>query len=118
MALTVTDTCKRVSISSKRQITIPQAFFNALGFGNEAECIFRDNELILRPTYHEASSEFAEQILADIIKEGFSGEALLKEFKMRQAKVRPAVVRMLEEADAVAEDAAEYMTMDEVFGDC
>ena len=29
---------KIVSISSKRQITIPQKFFNLLGFGNEAEC--------------------------------------------------------------------------------
>ncbi len=117
MALTVTDTCKRVSISSKRQITIPQVFFNALGFGNEAELIYKDNELIIRPAHHEMSSEFAEQILADIVKEGYSGEALLKEFKARQAKIRPAVVRMLEEADAVAEDAAEYITIDEVFGE-
>ena len=117
MSLAVTDTCKRVSISSKRQITIPQAFFSALGFGTEAECIFRDNELVLRPARQEGSSEFAEQILAEIIKEGFSGEDLLKEFKIRQTKIRPAVVKMLEEADAVAEDRAEYMSIDDVFGD-
>ena len=30
---------KIISISSKRQITIPQKFFNLLGFENEAECV-------------------------------------------------------------------------------
>lgn len=40
---------KKVSISSKRQITIPQKFFTLLGFNTEAECIMRGNELVLRP---------------------------------------------------------------------
>lgn len=34
---------KKVSISSKRQITIPQKFFTLLGFNTEAECIMRGN---------------------------------------------------------------------------
>ena len=38
---------KKVSISSKRQITIPQKFFTLLGFNTEAECIMRGNELVL-----------------------------------------------------------------------
>ena len=42
----------------------------------------------------------AEQILADLIAEGFSGQELLDEFKTRQAKVRPAVEAMLEAAKA------------------
>ena len=29
---------KKVSISAKRQITIPQKFFTMLGFDDEAEC--------------------------------------------------------------------------------
>ena len=33
---------KKVSISSKRQITIPQKFFTLLGFNTEAECIMRE----------------------------------------------------------------------------
>ena len=40
---------KKVSISAKRQITIPQKFFTMLGFDNEAECILRGNELVIRP---------------------------------------------------------------------
>ena len=56
---------KKVSISSKRQITIPQKFFTLLGFNTEAECIMRGNELVLRPVKENTSGEFAEQILAD-----------------------------------------------------
>ena len=37
---------KILSISSKRQITIPQKFYQALVIGDEAECVMRGNELI------------------------------------------------------------------------
>ena len=57
---------KKVSISSKRQITIPQKFFTLLGFNTEAECIMRGNELVLRPVKENTSGEFAEQVLADV----------------------------------------------------
>ena len=46
---------KKVSISSKRQITIPQKFFTLLGFNTEAECIMRGNELVLRPVKENTS---------------------------------------------------------------
>ena len=39
---------KKVSISAKRQITIPQKFFAMLGFEAEAECMVRGNELVIR----------------------------------------------------------------------
>ena len=80
---------KVLSISSKRQITIPQKFYQTLGFGNEAECIVHGNELIIRPVKTVSGGEFAEQILAELIDEGLSGEALLSKFKERQAQIRP-----------------------------
>ena len=52
---------KVLSISSKRQITIPQKFYQTLGFGDEAECIMRGDELIIRPVKTIAGGEFAEQ---------------------------------------------------------
>jgi len=107
---------KIVSISSKRQITIPQKFFTALGFNDEAECVLRGNELIIRPVQVVSGGEFAEQILADLIKEGLSGEVLLVAFKKRQAQVRPAVQALLEEAEMVARGKGEYFTYDDVFG--
>ena len=75
---------KIVSISSKRQITIPQKFFTMLGFTDEAECMVRGNELIVRPARQNAGGEFAEQILADLIAQGLSGNELLTQFIRNQ----------------------------------
>lgn len=47
--------------------------------------------------------EFAEQILAELIAEGLSGEALLSKFKAKQAQIRPVVGAMLSDAEDVAE---------------
>ena len=107
---------KIVSISSKRQITIPQKFFEALQFDNEAECVVRGNELVIRPARANSGGEFAEHILEELIAKGLSGDELLKEFKTKQAKVRPAVEAMIAEADEVASGNGEYYTYDDVFG--
>ena len=107
---------KKVSISSKRQITIPQKIFTLLGFNTEAECIMRGNELVLRPVKENTSGEFAEQILADLIRQGYSGEELLEKFKQTQRKIRPAVEAMLSEADRVAESKSGGYSLEDVFG--
>jgi len=107
---------KILSISSKRQITIPQKFFTLIGFGDEAECILRGNELILRPARNPSGGEFAEQILAELIDDGLSGKELLAEFKKRQEKIRPAVELMIAESENVASGNGEFMTYDDVFG--
>lgn len=106
---------KIVSISSKRQITIPQKFFALLGFDTEAECVVRGNELIIRPAKQSAGGEFAEYILADLIAQGLSGDELLKSFKNKQAKVRPAVEAMIADADEVAMGNGKFYTYDDVF---
>lgn len=107
---------KIVSISSKRQITIPQKFFSALGFGGEAECIMHDDELIIRPVKSSVSGEFDEFILADLIKEGLSGDALLSEFKRRRKKVRPAVEQLIEEARDAAYGKGDSCSYNDIFG--
>lgn len=107
---------KKISISAKRQITIPQKFFAMLGFDTEAECMVRGNELVIRPAKNNTGGEFAEQILADLIAQGYSGEELLKRFKDMQDQVRPAVEAMLEEAKHVADSKSEYASYEDVFG--
>ena len=74
------------------------------------------NELIIRPVKTVAGGEFAEQILAELIAEGLSGEELLSKFKEKQAQVRPAVEAMLSDAEEVAEGNGEFATYDDVFG--
>jgi len=105
---------KVISISAKRQLTIPQKFFELLGFNSEAECILRGNELIIRPL-KENTGDFAAEILADLVDQGFSGPELVKQFKIMQKKVRPAVEKMIEEADRVAEGEGEFYILKDVF---
>ena len=107
---------KTIRISEKRQLTIPQKFFEALGFSTEAECILRGNEIVLRPVREQGGGEFAEQILADLIAQGFSGDQLLTEFKKMQKKVRPAVEVMLTQADQAARGESESSSYEDVFG--
>ncbi len=107
---------KKISISAKRQITIPQKFFTMLGFDAEAECMVRGNELVIRPAKANTGGEFAEQILADLISQGYSGMELLDRFKKAQKEVHPAVEEMLAEAEKVANSEAGYESYDDVFG--
>ena len=107
---------KRVAITSKRQFTIPQRFFSELGFDREAICTMGEGMLIIQPVSHVSGGEFAEQILSDLIAEGYSGDKLLSEFKLRQSKVRPAVEELLEQAKEAANGRGEYSTYDDIFG--
>lgn len=77
---------KTIKISEKRQITIPQKYYEKLGFTNEAECLMRGNEIVLRPVKTVSGGEFAEQILADLIAKGLSNDELLAAFKAEQKK--------------------------------
>ena len=98
---------RRINISSKRQITIPAKYYEALGLDKELECIYTNNMLILIPVKEE-KSEFAEEILEDLIRKGFSGEKLLFEFKRMNGQVRPAIERLIKEADEIAEASSKH----------
>ena len=106
---------KTVSISQKRQITIPKKFFTKLGFGDEAECFLRGDELVIRPLQPYYSGEFSEQILADLIFQGYEGEALLAKFREAQKAVRPAVASLVEEAQKAARGEGEFYTAEDIF---
>ena len=108
---------KRVSISSKRQFTIPQRFYSELGFDRDAICTIADGMLIIQPASQISDGEFSEDILADLIAEGYSGQELLDEFKERRAKIRPAVETMLEKAREAALGKGEYASYNDLFGE-
>ena len=108
---------KRISVSSKRQITIPSEYCKALNIENEVECIMKNNSIIIRPVIDTTQDNFADLILEDLIKEGYKGKELLEEFKKRKEKLRYAINEIQNEADKVAEDEAPYKTMDEIFNE-
>ncbi len=108
---------RRIHISSKRQITIPAKYYEALGFSKEIDCIYSNGMLILTPVKKDDPA-FAEEILADLIDQGYSGEKLLAEFKKINRQIRPAIEKIIEEADTLAKAASEnYIDpSDDIFG--
>jgi len=106
---------KIISVSGKRQITIPQKYFDTLGFNNEAECVLQDGCIMLRPVQDKGGSEFSEQILADLIGQGFAGDELLQKFKQESKKIRPAVEKMIAEVDILVKKGEGRLSMDELF---
>ena len=107
---------KIISISVKRQLTIPRKYFEALGFSNEAECILRGDGILLRPVKETGGGEFSEQVLADLISQGLEGQELLERFKQQSKKVRPAIEKMIDEADALAQSGGGKVSMAELLG--
>ena len=64
----------------------------------------------------DTNGDFVKEIRSELIKEGYSGQELQKELKSRQAKVKPAVEKMLDDAHKMATGEAKSMSYDEVFG--
>lgn len=61
-----------------------------------------------------ASMDFSEEILSDLIDEGYQGDDLKKKFSERRAMVAPAVDRLIEEARrSKSYDSFEAMLADE-----
>lgn len=106
---------KIISVSGKRQVTIPQKYFETLGFSNEAECILQNNAIVIRPIKENTGSEFSEQILADLIAQGLSGQELLLKFKEMSKKIAPAMDKLISEADSIAKSGKKGAFMVDVF---
>jgi hypothetical protein len=107
---------KIISVSTRRQLTIPQKYYDILGFDNEVECILQDGGLLIRPLQHAGVGEFSEQILADLISQGFEGQSLLTKFKEYSKKIRPAVLKLLDETEDFAHSGEGCIPLDELFG--
>lgn len=107
---------KKISVSVKRQITIPIEYYNALNIGDEVECMMVDNSIVIRPVKDNSLDEYSEFILKDIIEEGYKKEEILEEFKKRRNELKYAAKEMVKEMNKVAEESERYATMEDVFG--
>lgn len=107
---------KRISVSVKRQITIPIEYYNALNIGDEVECLMVDDSIVIKPIRNNSIDEYSEFILKDIIEEGYKKEEILEEFKKRRNELKYAAKEMVKEMNKVAEKSEKYATIDDVFG--
>lgn len=63
----------------------------------------------------KTEAEFAEQIMVDLIAQGYSGNDLHEHFKKEVSQIRPAVEAMLAEVKRVAVSESEYASYEDVF---
>lgn len=61
------------------------------------------------------TGEFDEEILQDLINEGYEGNELLEKFKEIRAKVPDAMEKMLN--DLIEKSGREFYTVEEVFNE-
>lgn len=106
---------KVISISSKRQITIPLQFYTHLDLGSEAECLLEDGKIIIQPL-NRGPSEFSVEILKDLISQGYTGDELVEQFERQSESLKKAVTHMLEEADTIATGKKPSARFEELFG--
>lgn len=106
---------KTISVSKKRQITIPLKFYNYLDLDNEVECSLEDGAIVIRPL-HRGSTEFSVEILKDLIDQGYSDDELIKQFEIQSKNIKKAVINILEEADAIVAGEKPASNLDDIFG--
>ena len=106
---------KIISVSKKRQITIPLKYYKHLGLDNEVECTLEDGAIVIRPLKREPG-EFSVEILKDLINQGYSGDELVKQFEAQSKNIKKAVMHMLEESDTIAADEKKSESLEDIFG--
>ncbi|MDR0519746.1 MAG: AbrB/MazE/SpoVT family DNA-binding domain-containing protein [Clostridiales Family XIII bacterium] len=107
---------KIISITGKRQITIPLKFHEMLRFGREAECYLTDDSIVLRPL-STSDDSFTMEILRDLVAQGYSGDKLLAKFAEQRANVKKALGLLMDEADEIAADKRNSATTADIFGE-
>lgn len=117
MATLESDTMKKktISVSKKRQITIPLQFYKHLNLGSEVECSLEDGAILIRPA-HRGTAEFSVEILKDLVDQGYSGDELIKHFEIQSKNIKTAISNMLEEADAIVAGEKPAASLDDIFG--
>src|SRR5699024_1845803 len=108
---------KQIKVSDKRQITIPKRFYDKLGINQEVMCELKGNEIVLRAV--PQTEDLSEEILEDLVAQGFEGQNLVREFQNKKSQVRPAVEKLIAESSLTAKKLQENgnTETEELFGD-
>lgn len=88
-----------VSVTSKRQLTIPVDFYRELNMSpGKVRCILENGRIIIEPIDTSNFWDFSADILQELVSEGLDGEELINEFKQRKDIVKEAFMYMVNEA--------------------
>jgi len=102
---------KIVSVSSQRQITIPKEFYERLDIGSSVKVTMEENSIVISP-FSFNQDDFSDEILKDLIHEGYSGYELLEKFRDKKNRLKKAV-------DSLKKEGLEQpdITIEELFED-
>lgn len=95
---------RRVKVSKQRQISIPKDFYESLNMEDEAFMEFTGKSIIIHPAGFE-EVDFSQEILRDLMQQGYSGEELIEEF----ARIKSNIPKAL---DALKKEAMEEPSID------
>ena len=87
-----------------------------MGFAGSAECIAKDGGIFIKPLHEDADTvDFSAEILADLIDQGYTGKELLHKFVETKKKIRPAVEKMIKDAETVIYDESSKCSLENTF---
>lgn len=94
---------RRGRVSSKRQVTIPQKFFEQLNLTQDIEFAIKDGNLLIRAAReHTGTDYFADLILADLIEEGVPKEELVIQLRQKLQELSKAKDKLINDSKHAA----------------
>ena len=106
---------KIISVTGKRQLTIPLKFYEKLGLGKEVECFIEKNGLVIRPLPQDDGA-FSVEILKDLVSQGYSGNELVSKFTEERENITSAIGALLAEGNEIVTGKKKGASMKDVFG--
>ncbi|GED33702.1 AbrB/MazE/SpoVT family DNA-binding domain-containing protein [Brevibacillus centrosporus] len=91
---------KKITVTGKRQITIPKSFFDHLGFGTTVAAYLRDGGIFLEPVKEDANTTIdfdTREIVREAIAEGLTGDELADEISRRIIELNKLMDRRIQE---------------------
>ena len=107
---------KIISITGKRQVTIPLKFYEKLRLGKEIECFLTEDAIVLRPL-SVSDDGFSMEILKDLVSQGYGGEELLAKFAKQREEIKRAIGGLIDEADEIADGRRKGAATKDIFGE-
>lgn len=108
-----------VKITSKRQITIPKAFFDYLGIEETVHAVLLDDGIFIKPYQKKSVQETdIEAILQKVIREGYTGDELADEFSRRVKEYNRVLDSRMNEFlnDVISDEVSEDREGDDLNG--
>jgi len=103
-----------IKISSKRQITIPAAWYREKRFTDYALLEWTDEGLLIKPIDVERE-DITVHILRELVEQGYSGDELVEKYVEMKGKVTPIEKYLLEGEADIAEGKVDSRPVEEFF---